>query len=59
MLVHIDRHTIAQRLKCSYMGIWDILELSYFIKNVKVKGDDFIITITKTSALLVEEFNTR
>lgn len=59
MLVHIDRHTIAQILKCSYMGTWDVLELSYFIKNVKVKGDDFIITMTKTSASLVEEFNTR
>ena len=39
MLVHIDRHRIAQILKCSYMGIWDTLELSCFIKNVKIKGD--------------------
>lgn len=43
MLVHIDRHRITQILKCSYMGTWDILELSYFIKNVKVKGDDFCV----------------
>ena len=39
MLVHIDRHRIAQILKCSYMGIWDTLEFSCFIKNVKIKGD--------------------
>ena len=41
MLVHIDRHRIAQRLKCSYMGIKGILHLTCFIKNVKIKGDDF------------------
>ena len=40
MLVHIDRHTVAQILKCSYMGIWDTLEFSCFIKNVKIKGDN-------------------
>ena len=39
MLVHIDRHTIAQRLKCSYMGIWGTLHLTCFIKNIKIKGD--------------------
>lgn len=58
MLVHLDRHRIAQILKCSYMGTWDTLELTCFIKNVKIKGDDFIMTMTKTSASLVEEFNT-
>ena len=40
MLVHIDRHRIAQRLKCSYMGTWDTLEITHFIKNVKIKGDN-------------------
>lgn len=39
MLVHLDRHTIAQILKCSYMRVWDILYLTHFIKNVKIKGD--------------------
>ena len=43
MLVHIDRHRIAQILKCSYMGIKGILHLTCFIKNVKIKGDDFCV----------------
>ena len=48
MLVHIDRYRIAQILKCSYMGIWDILELTCFITfcislkySIEIKGDDF------------------
>ena len=48
MLVHIDKHRISQILKCSYMGTWDILELTHFITfcislkySIEIKGDDF------------------